>query len=36
MAGGVGLEIEAVPYQVGEAIDEAVSIFTFSIGAGSA
>lgn len=35
-AGAIGLEIEAVPYQVGKAVDEAVKIFTFSIGAGSA
>jgi 3-methyl-2-oxobutanoate hydroxymethyltransferase len=35
-AGAIGLEIEAVPYEVGKAIDEAVSIFTFSIGAGAA
>lgn len=35
-AGAVGLEIEAMPYEVGKAVDEAVSIFTFSIGAGSA
>ena len=35
-AGAVGLEIEAVPAPVGRAVDEAVSIFTFSIGAGSA
>lgn len=35
-AGAVGLEIEAVPYEVGRAVDEAVDIFTFSIGAGSA
>ena len=35
-AGAIGLEIEAVPYEVGKAIDEAVSIFTFSIGAGVA
>ena len=35
-AGAIGLEIEAVPYVVGKAVDEAVSIFTFSIGAGSA
>ncbi len=35
-AGAIGLEIEAVPYEVGKAVDEAVSIFTFSIGAGSA
>ena len=35
-AGAVGIEIEAVPYEVGEAVDRAVSIFTFSIGAGAA
>lgn len=35
-AGAIGLEIEAMPYVVGKAVDEAVSIFTFSIGAGSA
>jgi 3-methyl-2-oxobutanoate hydroxymethyltransferase len=35
-AGAVGLEIEAMPYEVGKAVDEAVSIFTFSIGAGAA
>ncbi|MEM7271643.1 MAG: 3-methyl-2-oxobutanoate hydroxymethyltransferase [Actinomycetota bacterium] len=35
-AGGIGLEIEAVPREVGKAVDDAVSIFTFSIGAGSA
>ena len=35
-AGAIGLEIEAVPQEVGKAVDEAVSIFTFSIGAGSA
>lgn len=35
-AGAIGLEIEAMPYTVGKAVDEAVSIFTFSIGAGSA
>jgi len=35
-AGGIGLEIEAVPREVGQAVDDAVSIFTFSIGAGSA
>ena len=34
-AGGIGMEIEAVPREVGKAVDEAVSIFTFSIGAGS-
>ncbi len=32
----IGLEIEAMPYEVGKAVDDAVSIFTFSIGAGSA
>ena len=35
-AGAIGVEIEAVPYEVGKAVDEALSIFTFSIGAGSA
>ena len=35
-AGAIGLEIEAIPYEVGKAVDDAVSIFTFSIGAGSA
>ena len=35
-AGAIGLEIEAMPYEVGKAVDEAVSIFTFSIGAGRA
>ena len=35
-AGAIGLEIEAMPYEVGKAVDNAVSIFTFSIGAGSA
>jgi 3-methyl-2-oxobutanoate hydroxymethyltransferase len=35
-AGAIGLEIEAMPYEVGKAVDEAVSIFTFSIGASSA
>ena len=35
-AGAVGLEIEAIPHEVGKAVDEAVSIFTFSIGAGGA
>ncbi|MEM7302965.1 MAG: 3-methyl-2-oxobutanoate hydroxymethyltransferase [Pseudomonadota bacterium] len=34
-AGAVGLEIEAVPDEVGRAVNEAVSIFTFSIGAGA-
>ena len=35
-AGAIGLEIEAVPHEVGKAVDDAVSIFTFSIGAGAA
>jgi len=35
-AGAIGLEIEALPYLVGKAVDEAIDIFTFSIGAGSA
>jgi 3-methyl-2-oxobutanoate hydroxymethyltransferase len=35
-AGAIGLEIEAMPCEVGKAVDEAVSIFTFSIGAGAA
>ncbi len=35
-AGAIGLEIEAMPYEVGKAVDESVSIFTFSIGAGAA
>lgn len=35
-AGAIGLEIEAIPYEVGKAVDDAVSIFTFSIGAGAA
>ena len=35
-AGAIGLEIEAMPYEVGRAVDAAVDIFTFSIGAGSA
>ena len=34
-AGAIGLEIEAVPEEVGRAVNEAVNIFTFSIGAGS-
>ena len=33
-AGAVGLEIEAVPPEVGKAVDESVDIFTFAIGAG--
>lgn len=35
-AGAIGLEIEALPYEVGKAVDEVVDIFTFSIGAGAA
>lgn len=35
-AGAIGLEIEAMPFEVGSAVDDAVDIFTFSIGAGSA
>ena len=35
-AGAVGIEIEAVPPEVGKAVDDAVKIFTFSIGAGGA
>lgn len=35
-AGAIGMEIEAVPYEVGKAVDDAVSIFTFSMGAGAA
>ncbi len=35
-AGAIGLEIEAVPREVGQAVDKAVDIFTFSIGAGAA
>ena len=35
-AGAIGFEIEAVPPEVGKAVDEAVDIFTFSIGAGGA
>ena len=35
-AGAIGLEIEAMPEEVGQAVDEAVDIFTFSIGAGAA
>ena len=35
-AGAIGLEIEAMPYEVGKAVDAAVDIFTFSIGAGAA
>jgi 3-methyl-2-oxobutanoate hydroxymethyltransferase len=35
-AGAIGLEIEAIPSEVGKAVDEAVDIFTFSIGSGGA
>ena len=35
-AGAVGFEIEAVPAAVAKAVDAAVGIFTFGIGAGSA
>lgn len=35
-AGAVGFEIEAVPSPVAKAIDDAVDIFTFAIGAGPA
>ena len=35
-AGAIGLEIEGMPYEVGKAVDKVLSIFTFSIGAGSA
>ncbi len=35
-AGAIGLEIEAMPFEVGKAVDDAIDIFTFSIGAGSA
>ena len=35
-AGAIGMEVEAVPYEVGKAVEDAVSIFTFSIGAGAA
>ncbi|MEO1190547.1 MAG: 3-methyl-2-oxobutanoate hydroxymethyltransferase [Pseudomonadota bacterium] len=35
-AGAVGFEIEAVPAPVAKAVDAAVEIFTFAIGAGSA
>lgn len=35
-AGGIGMEVEAVPAPVGRAIDAAVDIFTFGIGAGPA
>ena len=35
-AGAIGMEVEAVPPEVGEAVEQTVSIFTFSIGAGGA
>ena len=35
-AGAIGMEVEAVPPEVGQAVEEAVEIFTFAIGAGSA
>lgn len=35
-AGAIGIEVEAMPYEVGKAVDQAVSIFTFFIGAGAA
>lgn len=35
-AGAIGIEIEAVPSEVGEAVHRAVSIFTYAIGAGTA
>lgn len=35
-AGAIGMEVEAVPPEVGRAVEEAVNIFTFSIGAGGA
>jgi len=35
-AGAVGFEIEAVPAPVAKAVDDAVDIFTFAIGAGPA
>lgn len=35
-AGGIGFEIEAVPAPVAKAVDAAVDIFTFGIGAGPA
>ena len=35
-AGAIGLEIVAMPNDVGKTVDDAVSIVTFSIGAGSA
>jgi 3-methyl-2-oxobutanoate hydroxymethyltransferase len=35
-AGGIGFEVEAVPAPVAKAVDDAVDIFTFGIGAGPA
>ena len=35
-AGAIGMEVEAVPPEVGQAVEDAVDIFTFSIGAGGA
>ena len=35
-AGAIGFEIEAVPAPVAKAVDDAVKVFTFGIGAGSA
>ena len=35
-AGAVGFEIEAVPAPVAKAVDDAVKVFTFGIGAGNA
>ncbi|MBM3355343.1 MAG: 3-methyl-2-oxobutanoate hydroxymethyltransferase, partial [Betaproteobacteria bacterium] len=35
-AGAIGFEIEAVPAPVAKAVDEAVKVFTFGIGAGPA
>ena len=35
-AGAIGMEVEAVPPEVGQAVEEAVEIFTFAIGAGGA
>jgi 3-methyl-2-oxobutanoate hydroxymethyltransferase len=35
-AGGCGIEIEAVPAPVAKAVDDAIEIFTFGIGAGPA
>ncbi|MEM9605619.1 MAG: 3-methyl-2-oxobutanoate hydroxymethyltransferase [Pseudomonadota bacterium] len=35
-AGAIGIEIEAMPFEVAKAVDDAVDIFTFAIGAGAA